>query len=81
MVPEQPVPIIPDDRLCRLLAACAGKDFDARRDTALIVFFLDTGGRLLWVKAEHGKQLGSGNPIAVADPEDPHRQLALTSKF
>jgi site-specific recombinase XerD len=45
IVPEQPVPIIPDDGLRRLLATCAGKDFDARRDTALIMFFLDTGAR------------------------------------
>ena len=45
IVPEQPVPIVPDDGLRRLLATCAGKDFDARRDTALIMFFLDTGAR------------------------------------
>jgi Phage integrase family/Phage integrase, N-terminal SAM-like domain len=45
IVPEQPVPIVPDDGLRRLLATCAGRDFDARRDTALIMFFLDTGAR------------------------------------
>ena len=45
IVPEQPVPVVPDDGLRRLLATCAGKDFDARRDTALIMFFLDTGAR------------------------------------
>jgi hypothetical protein len=45
IVPEHPVPIVPDDGLRRLLATCAGKDFDARRDTALIMFFLDTGAR------------------------------------
>jgi len=33
IVPEQPVPVVPDDGLRRLLATCAGKDFDARRDS------------------------------------------------
>jgi integrase len=28
-----------------LLATCAGKDFEARRDRALILLLLDTGGR------------------------------------
>ena len=44
MLPEQPVPIVPEDGLRRLLAACAGKHFEGRRDTA-IVMFLDTGAR------------------------------------
>ncbi len=35
IVPDQPVPVIPDDGLRRLLAACAGKGFEARRDTAM----------------------------------------------
>jgi site-specific recombinase XerD len=45
IVPEQPVPVIPDDGLRRLLAACAGKTFEARRDTAIIMLLLDTGAR------------------------------------
>jgi site-specific recombinase XerD len=45
IVPDQPVPVIPDDGLRRLLAACAGKGFDARRDTAIIMLLLDTGAR------------------------------------
>ena len=32
--PEQPVPVIPPDGLRRLLKACEGKGFEARRDTA-----------------------------------------------
>jgi hypothetical protein len=32
IVPEQPVPVVPEDGLRRLLAACAGKDFEARRE-------------------------------------------------
>ena len=32
-VPEQPVDVLSDDQLRRLLAACDGRDFDDRRDT------------------------------------------------
>jgi site-specific recombinase XerC len=45
-VPEQPVPIISDNDMRRLLDTCAGKAFEDRRDTALIRLLLDTGGRL-----------------------------------
>jgi site-specific recombinase XerD len=45
IVPDQPVPVIPDDGLRRLLAACSGKGFEARRDTAMIMLLLDTGAR------------------------------------
>jgi site-specific recombinase XerD len=45
IVPDQPVPVIPDDGLRRLLAACAGKGFEARRDAAMIMLLLDTGAR------------------------------------
>jgi site-specific recombinase XerC len=36
IVPEQPVPVVPEDGLRRLLATCDGKSFEERRDTALI---------------------------------------------
>jgi site-specific recombinase XerD len=45
IVPDQPVPVVPEDGLRRLLAACVGKDFEARRDTAIVMFLLDTGAR------------------------------------
>jgi site-specific recombinase XerD len=45
IVPEQPIPVVPEDGLRRLLAACAGKDFEARRDAAIVMFLLDTGAR------------------------------------
>jgi site-specific recombinase XerD len=45
LVPEQPVPVIPADGLRRLLKACEGKGFEARRDTALVMLLLDTGAR------------------------------------
>jgi site-specific recombinase XerD len=44
-IPEQPIPILPDDALRRLFATCAGKDFEARRDTAIIMLLLDSGAR------------------------------------
>ena len=45
IVPDQPVPVVPEDGLRLLLAACAGKDFEAQRDTAIVMFLLDTGAR------------------------------------
>jgi site-specific recombinase XerD len=45
IVPDQPVPVVPDDGLRRLFAACAGKRFEDRRDTALLMLLLDTGAR------------------------------------
>jgi site-specific recombinase XerD len=45
IVPDQPVPVIPDDGPRRLLAACAGKGFEVRRDSAMIMLLLDTGAR------------------------------------
>jgi site-specific recombinase XerD len=44
-VPEVPVPVIAADDLRRLLAVCAGKEFEARRDLAILSLFIDTGLR------------------------------------
>lgn len=45
-VPEQTVPVVGDDALKRLLASCAGRSFDDRRDHAILRVFIDTGARL-----------------------------------
>jgi site-specific recombinase XerD len=45
IVPEQPVPVVPEDGLRRLLATCDGKSFENRRDTALILLLVDVGPR------------------------------------
>lgn len=45
-VPDKPVPIITDDELGRLLKAVSGKDFDSRRDEAMLRMLLDTGMRI-----------------------------------
>jgi len=45
-VVEQPVPVLSTDELRSLLRACEGRSFAARRDTAIVSVFLDTGARL-----------------------------------
>jgi site-specific recombinase XerD len=46
-VPEQPVPVLTEDELRALLAACkSGDPFEAKRDTAMVRLFMDTGMRL-----------------------------------
>lgn len=44
-VPEQPVPVLTDDELARLLKAATGTTFEHRRDTAILRFLIDTGAR------------------------------------
>ena len=44
-VPEQPVPVLDDDTLTKLLATSKGNTFENRRDTAMIRLLLDTGMR------------------------------------
>jgi site-specific recombinase XerD len=54
-VPEQPVPVITEDELAKLLAVCAGNTFENRRDAAIIRLFLDTGmraGELIGLKVD-----------------------------
>jgi site-specific recombinase XerC len=45
-VPEQPVPVLTDEQLARILAAAKGGDFEARRDTAILRVLIETGLRL-----------------------------------
>jgi site-specific recombinase XerD len=45
-VPEQPVPILREDELSRLLKVTEGKGFEQRRDHAMIRLFFDTGIRI-----------------------------------
>jgi site-specific recombinase XerD len=44
-VPEEPPEVLTEEQLARFLKACEGKDFDSRRDLALIRLLLDTGLR------------------------------------
>jgi hypothetical protein len=55
-VPEQPVDILTDEQLVRLIAACKGSTFEDRRDLALIRLFIDTGaraGEVLGLSVDH----------------------------
>jgi site-specific recombinase XerD len=45
-VTEQEVPVIPEDDLAKLFKACKGRTYADRRDTAILMLFLDTGVRL-----------------------------------
>ena len=45
-VPDVPVPVVSEDDLRKLLAVADGKDFDARRDSAIIRLLIDSGMRL-----------------------------------
>src|SRR6266545_662747 len=54
----QPAPVLTEDMLRRLLATCAGRDFEARRDRALILLLLDSGGRRAEIA---GMRLGDVN--------------------
>jgi integrase len=44
-VPETPVPLFTDEALKALIAACKGRDFTSRRDTAIVRLLLDAGLR------------------------------------
>jgi site-specific recombinase XerD len=44
-IPEEPPAILSDEDLRKLLKTCAGKEFQDRRDTAIIRLLLDTGMR------------------------------------
>jgi site-specific recombinase XerD len=69
-VPEQPIPILEEQQLRTLFAVCAGKDFDARRDTALLMMLLDAGPRrseLLGMRlADIDSEYGSARPACPA---------------
>lgn len=54
-VPEKSVPIVPEEQIRRLLASCRGKQFEDRRDQAIIRLLADTGirrGELLGLTIE-----------------------------
>ncbi|MGI8309471.1 tyrosine-type recombinase/integrase [Saccharopolyspora hattusasensis] len=45
-VPEKITPLLSDEEHARVLAVCRGRDFASRRDTAIILLFIDTGLRV-----------------------------------
>lgn len=58
-VPEEEAPVLPEEALSRLLKACGGNDFEARRDRAILLLLIDCGlrrrelaGLRLWYEEE-----------------------------
>lgn len=45
-VPEKITPLLSDEEHAAILAVCKGKSFNDRRDTAIILMFIDTGLRI-----------------------------------
>jgi site-specific recombinase XerC len=68
-VPEQPVPVLREDQLVALMAACAGRDFEARRDRAVLRLLIDTGVR----RAELAG-------MRVDDVDLAHEEITVTRK-
>jgi integrase/recombinase XerC len=72
---EKPVPVLTDQALKALLAACEGKDVYSRRDAAIVRLFVDTGMRVaemtgirladLDMKADEVMIRGKGDRIRV----------------
>jgi site-specific recombinase XerD len=56
-IPETPPPVLREEQVRKLLGACAGPDFDARRDTALVWLLFDTGIRLSELAGLTGEDL------------------------
>ena len=69
---EKLVPVLDKDELRDLLKTCAGKDFDARRDAAILRVFMDTGARLSELA---GLQLAPRNEL------DEQSDLDLTGRM
>ena len=64
-VPEQPVPLLTDSELSTLLATCTGRNFNERRDQAIIRLFVDTGMRLAELTLLQLDQLDFDNDVAI----------------
>lgn len=45
-VPEEPVPVLTEDEMKALFKTCSGREFEDRRDMAIVRLFHDTGMRL-----------------------------------
>ena len=72
---EKPVPVLSDDELRALIAACQGKEFADRRDEAMIRLFVDTGMRVaemcgitladLDMRTDQVSVLGKGDRVRI----------------
>jgi site-specific recombinase XerD len=62
---ETTVPVLADDQVRALLAACKGQDFPERRDHALILLMIDTGARLTEVAELQLDDLDLGHKVVL----------------
>jgi integrase len=62
-VPETPPAVLSEDDLRRLLKACEGKDFYARRDAAIVRLLLDTGMRRAEIAGIRVEDIDWGNNV------------------
>lgn len=69
-VPDRPIPVVPDDALVKLLRACMGTDYDARRDTAIIRLWCEPGS----------PRVAEMAGITVDDLDMHHDQVTLHGK-
>lgn len=68
-VPEKLVPVVDDDSLARLFKAADGKDYEARRDKAILSVFIDVGIRIAEMAA-----------LRVEDVNMDERELVVMGK-
>ena len=64
-VPVTPVPVLSMDELKALLAACGGKEFEDKRDTAIVRLFVDTGMRRAELLGLRVADLDFDNDVAL----------------
>ncbi|MGH9281083.1 MAG: tyrosine-type recombinase/integrase [Acidimicrobiales bacterium] len=64
-VPVEPVPVLSAEQLRALVAACGGKEFEDRRDTAIIRLFVDTGMRRAELLGLRVADLDFDNDVAL----------------
>ena len=67
LVPDVPVPVLGDDDLRRLLAACEGRGFEERRDMVIVRLFLDSGMRLAELANLGLEDLDLDQDVAIVD--------------
>jgi len=79
---EQPVPVLSDDELRRLLKVTEGRGFDQRRDHAIIRLFIDSGirlGEMAGITTDHVDL--EGEVVLVTGKGDRGRLIPLNPKL
>jgi site-specific recombinase XerD len=74
----KPVPVITDDELAALMKACAGKEFNDRRDEALIRFLLDCGVRVSEACGLRLDQLDLDQGMAIVKGKAPRSARSIS---